>query len=287
MRIEGSRPETLLAQVAGDQYLAGGIKEGLRGNAGGLRVQQVAAAAQSAFSAFSVHLSTTGEAMAAVVGAAGLAATSRAQASSHAMSVGTRNSRAELPAPQFQTIRHIVEQVTGKQIGAFNGIDLGPMAALGGTSAGTVGGPASPTDPAAALGQILAANRLMKYAATGTVTAADGARIGFTVMVTLESRLADRQSIQVSVSHVGGAPAAAEPGPKPESKPEPAPAPEVDHEGTGSDLEGHGFRFRFKADPNPAGQPRFMGTGLVVFEKAVAPPTAEDVKAALRGLQVI
>lgn len=134
MRVEGSRPETLLAQVAGDQYLAASTKEGPRGNAGGLRVQQVATAAQAAFSAFSVHLSTTGEAMAAVVGAAGLAATSRAQASSHAMSVGTRNSRTELAAPHFQTIRNIVEQVTGKQIGAFSGIDLGPMAALGGGS---------------------------------------------------------------------------------------------------------------------------------------------------------
>lgn len=283
MRIEGSRPETLLAQVASDQYLAVTTKEGPRGNAGGLRAQQASSAAQAAQTAFSVHLSTTGEAMAAVVGAAGLAATSRAQASSHAMSIGTRNVNASLPVPQFQTIRRIVEQVTGKQIGAFNGIDLGPMAALGAVNAGAIGGPASPTDPAAALGQILAANRLMKYAASGTVTAADGARIGFTVMVTLESRLADRQRIDVSVSHVGGAPAAAEPA----SKPEPPPAPEVGHEGEGSDLEGHGFRFRFKADPNPAGQPRLMGTGLVVFEKAAPPPTAEDVKAALRGLQVI
>jgi hypothetical protein len=286
MRIEGSRAETLLAQAASDQYLAGSTKEGPRGNAGGLRAQQAASAAQ-AQTAFSVHLSTTGEAMAAVVGAAGLSATSRAQASSHAMSIGTRNVGAALPVPQFQTIRRIVEQVTGKQIGAFNGIDLGPMAPLGGSNAGVVGGPASATDPAAALGQILAANRLMKYAATGTVTAADGARIGFTVMVTLESRLADRQRIDVSVSHVGGGAAVAEPAPKPEPEPEPEPAPEVDHDGTGSDLEGRGFRFRFKADPNPAGQPRLMGTGLVVFEKAVASPTVEDVKAALRGLQVI
>ncbi|WP_156901264.1 hypothetical protein [Azohydromonas australica] len=237
-----------------------------------MRAQQAVTAAQ-AQTAFSVHLSTTGEAMAAVVGAVELAATSRTQATSHATNIGARNSSRTPPVPQLQTIQRIVEQVTGKRIGGFSGIKLGPMAALG----GAVGGPASTTDPAAALGKIVEANRLMRYAASGTVTAADGARIGFTVMLTLESRLADRQSVDVNVSHVGVA----------TPTPEPAPKPEVDYGGTGSDLEGQGFRFRFKADPNPAGQPRLMGTGLVVFEKAVAPPTVEDVKAALRGMQVI
>jgi hypothetical protein len=273
MRIEGSRPETLLAQVAGDQYLAANTKEGPRGNAVGLRVPQVATAAQAAFSAFSVHLSTTGEAMAAVVGSAGLAATSRAQASSHAMSVGTRTSRTELAAPQFQTIRNIVEQVTGKQIGAFSGMDLGPMAALSG--GGSVG-----TARASAQQQSIEANRLMRFTANGSVRAADGAHIGFTVMVTLESRLAAHPLIDVSIGRVSNPTAQPEPAPEP-------PAPEVDHEGSSADLEGRGFRFRFKADPNPAGQPRLMGTGQVVFEKAAKTPTVDDVKAALRGMQAI
>lgn len=135
------------------------------------------------------------------------------------------------------------------------------------------------TDQASAQKQSIEANRLMRYTASGSVRAADGTHIGFTVLVTLESRLAAHPLIDVSIGRVSNP--TAEPAPTPE------PPPEVDHEGSGADLEGHGFRFRFKADPNPAGQPRLMGTGLVVFEKTDKTPTVEDVKAALRGMQVI
>jgi hypothetical protein len=266
MRIEGSRLESLLAQAGEQQHVVGGPKEVQRGHGGALRAAQVATAAQ-AQSALSVHLSSSGQALSAVVGSAGLVASARTQGSSHVMNVGGRGGSNPPPQPQLQTIRHIVEQVTGKQIGVFNGVDLGPMT--------QVGGPASATDPAAALAVAYQASRARQYSASGTVTAADGARIGFTVTLTLESRLADRQRIDVQVSHVGSA------------TPEPPAEPEVEHAGPGSELLGHTFLFDLGiAGGHDADQPQMIGSGSVAFEETKM-FSVQDVQAALRSIKVI
>jgi hypothetical protein len=263
MRIDGPRLESLLAQ-AGEQHV-GGPKEAQRGNGAAVRPVQAATATQVQ-SALSVHLSASGQALSAVVGSAGLVATARTQGSSHAMDVGGRGGGNSPPTPQIQTIRRIVEQVTGKQIGVFNGVDLGPMTQIG---AGVpVGSPPSGTDVAAALAAAYEARQTLQYAANGTVTAADGARIGFSVTMTLESRLAHHQRLDVRVNHVGSA--------------TPEPEPEVAHAGPGSDLQGHGFSFDVGvAVPDDTGRPELIGSGTVVFDAAAA---EQDIKAALGGV---
>lgn len=268
MRIEGSRPETLLAQLANEQQHVGGLKEGNRNSGGSVRYAQGATTAQ-AQSALSVHLSTTGQAMAAVVGKAGLTATDRAQASSHTMDVGARSSGVSA-MPELQMMQNIVQHVTGKRIGVFNGIDLGPMALVGGSAV-------SASNLAGAGSQFTPISQLVRYASAGTVTTADGARVGFSVVVTLDGRPPEVQSVDVSIGRVKA------------GKPEPKPDLEVMHAGPASDLLGHGFRFDLGvADGNGAGRPQMIGSGAVVFEKTSSKAfTVDDLKAALRTIQVV
>jgi hypothetical protein len=62
----------------------------------------------------------------------------------------------------------------------------------------------------------------------------------------------------------------------------------VDYRGPGSDLEGRGIRFDLAVPAGKGGgRPQMVGAGVVVFEQAMKTFTVEDVKAALRGLQVI
>jgi hypothetical protein len=266
MRIEGSRLESLLAQAGEQQHVMGGPKEVQRGHGGALRPAQAATAAQ-AQSALSVHLSSSGQALSAVVGSAGLVATGRTQGSSYVMDVGGRGGSNSPPLPQLQTIRRIVEQATGKQLSVLNGMNLGPVT--------EIGGPASPTDPAAAIARVASQlNRALQYAASGTAMAADGANIGFSVSLTLESRLTGRQHINVQVSHVGSVAA-----PKPE--------PEVQHAGPVSDLQGHTFVFDLGvADADNAEQVQVVGSGKVVFDQTKM-FSVQDLQAALRSIKVI
>ncbi|WP_298235002.1 hypothetical protein [uncultured Azohydromonas sp.] len=276
MRVEGSRPETLLAQLASEQQLLGGAKEGHRNSGGGVRHAQAVAPAQ-AQSALSVHLSTAGQAMANVVGSAGLTATARTQASSYAMDIGA-GGNGMLPLPQLHTVQSIVEQVTGKRVGVFNAIDLGPMALIGGSAALV-------SELTEAGLQFAPGSQLMRYASSGAVTTSDGLRVGFSVVVTLVGRPPEVHSVDVSVNRVEGG--ASEPEPQPELKPKLE--PEAVHAGPASDLLGHGLRFDLgMAVANGTGRPQMIGSGMVVFEKTASKAfTVEDVKAALRTIRVI
>lgn len=274
MRIEGLRPETLLAQVASEQQLLGGAKEGHRNGGGAMRHAQAVPTAQ-AQSALSVHLSTAGQAIADVVGSAGLTATDRAQASSYAMDIGS-DGNGMLHLPQLHMIQSIVEQVTGKRIGVFNGIDLGPMALVGGSAALV-------SELTGAGSQFAPSRPLTRYTSTGAVTTGDGLRVGFSVVVTLVGRPPEVQSVDVSVNRIEGG--ASEPEPQPEPKLE----LEAAHAGPASDLLGHGLRFDLgMAAANGTGRPQMIGSGVVVFEKTASKAfTVDDVKAALRTIQVV
>ncbi len=276
MRIEGLRPETLLAQVASEQQLLGGAKEGHRNSGGGVRHAQAVPPAQ-AQSALSVHLSTAGQAIANVVGSAGLTATARAQASSYAMDIGS-DGNGMLHLPQLHMIQSIVEQVTGKRIGVFNGIDLGPMALVGGSAALV-------SELTGAGSQFAPSRQLTRYTSTGAVTTGDGLRVGFSVVVTLVGRPPEVHSVDVSVNRIEGG--ASEPEPQPEPKPKLE--LEAAHAGPASDLLGHGLRFDLgMAAANGTGRPQMIGSGMVLFEETASKAfTVDDVKAALRTIQII
>lgn len=281
MRIEGAGLESMLVHSVDQPYVAG-PREGPRGQ-GGVRAAQSVTDSQEQ-SALAVHLSASGQALSAAVGSAGLNATARTQGSSHAMDVGSGHGRsAALPVSQAQTLQRIVEQVTGQRLGVFNGVDLRSLAQVG---AGVLaGGPASTTDPAAALALVYQASQLQQYAASGMATAADGTRVGFTVTLTLDGRLAHSRHLHMRFSRLGGALPQPEPEPALEPKAEVEPA--VAHAGPSSELLGHTFVFDLGvANSADADQVQMVGNGSVAFNQTKT-FSVEDLQAALRSIKVV
>lgn len=253
MQIAGSSLQPLLTQATGP---APGARELQRSV--DQRSQMATTAGQAAVS---VHISAAGRAAAAVMGTAGLAATARAQGSSQALSADGHSRNHMTLAPQAQAIRRIVEQMTGKQIGVFNSVDLGPLVQTAGASAASQ--PPSASDSAAAAALLSQINALLQFSASGMVTSQDGARIGFTVLMELEDKAMSIHSLKVRINHLGMA------------------TPEVSYAGPASDLAGHAFSFDL-GDAASAGQdgPQIFGTGVVAFEPAASAPTARAAQPA-------
>lgn len=253
MQIAGSSLQPLLTQATGP---APGARELQRSV--DQRSQMATTAGQAAVS---VHISAAGRAAAAVMGTAGLAATARAQGSSQALSADGHSRNHMTLAPQAQAIRRIVEQMTGKQIGVFNSVDLGPLVQTAGASAASQ--PPSASDSAAAAALLSQINALLQFSASGMVTSQDGARIGFTVLMELEDKAMSIHSLKVRINHLGMA------------------TPEVSYAGPASDLAGHAFSFDL-GDAASAGQdgPQIFGTGVVAFEPAASAPAARAAQPA-------
>ncbi|MDZ5459804.1 hypothetical protein SM757_24800 [Azohydromonas lata] len=246
MQIAGSSLQPLLTQASGP---APGVRETQRS------VDQRSAMATTAGQAsVSVHISAAGRVAAAVMGTAGLAATARTQGTAHALSVDSHGRSHVTLAPQSQAIRRIVEQMTGKQIGAFNTVDLG---ALVQTAGGAAAAQASASGESAAAAQVISQlNALLQFSASGMVTAQDGAKIGFTVLMELEDRAMTVRSLKVRINQLGMAP------------------PEVSYDGPASDLAGHAFTFDLgQAASEGQEGPQIFGSGVVAFED-IADPAA-------------
>lgn len=243
MQIAGSSLQPLLTQAAGP---APGVREAQRS-----LDQRSAMATTAGQAAVSVHISAAGRVAAAVMGTAGLAATARAQGTAQALSADGHGSSHVTLAPQSQAIRRIVEQMTGKQIGVFNSVDLGPLVQ---TAGGGGGGNQAPTpgESAAAAAVLAQINALLQFSASGMVTAQDGARIGFTVLMELEEQAMSVHSLKVRINHLGMA------------------TPEVSYAGPASELAGHAFSFDLgTAATEVQDGPQIFGTGVVAFEEAV------------------
>lgn len=241
VQIAGSGLQPLLTQAAGP---APGVREVQREVADRSAMSTTAGQA-----AVSVHISAAGRVAAAVMGTAGLSATARAQGTAQALSAEGHSSTRVNLAPQAQAIRRIVEQMTGKQIGVFNSVDLGPLVqtAGGGQAAAQLSSAASENAAAAALASQLGA--LLQFSATGMVTAQDGARIGFTVLMELADKAMSVHSLRVRINHLGMAP------------------PEVSYAGPSSDLAGHAFTFDLGSAAGDDGEgPQIFGGGVVAFE---------------------
>lgn len=238
MQIAGSSLQPLLTQASGP---APGVRETQRS------VDQRSAMATTAGQAsVSVHISAAGRVAAAVMGTAGLAATARTQGTAHALSVDSHGRSHVTLAPQSQAIRRIVEQMTGKQIGAFNTVDLGALVQTAGGGAAQ----ASASGESAAAAQVISQlNALLQFSASGMVTAQDGAKIGFTVLMELEDRAMSVRSLKVRINQLGMAP------------------PEVSYDGPASDLAGHAFTFDLgQAASEGQEGPQIFGAGVVAFE---------------------
>lgn len=254
MQIAGSSLQPLLTQATGP---APGARELQRSV--DQRSQMATTAGQAAVS---VHISAAGRVAAAVMGTAGLAATARAQGSSQALSADGHSRNHMTLAPQAQAIRRIVEQMTGKQIGVFNSVDLGPLVQTAGASAASQ--PPSDSQSAAAAALLSQINALLQFSASGMVLSQDGARIGFTVLMELEDKANTIHSLKVRINHLGMA------------------TPEVSYAGPASDLAGHAFSFDL-GDAASAGQengPQIFGTGVVAFEPAASAPAARAAQPA-------
>jgi hypothetical protein len=240
VQIAGSGLQPLLTQAAGP---APGVREVQREVADRSAISTTAGQA-----AVSVHISAAGRVAAAVMGTAGLSATARAQGTAQALSAESHSSTRVNLAPQAQAIRRIVEQMTGKQIGVFNSVDLGPLVqTAGGQAAAQLPSAASENAAAAAVASQLGA--LLQFSATGMVTAQDGARIGFTVLMELADKAMSVHSLRVRINHLGMAP------------------PEVSYAGPSSDLAGHAFTFDLGSAAGDDGEgPQIFGGGVVAFE---------------------
>lgn len=254
MQIAGSGLQPLLTQAAGP---APGVREVQREVADRSTMSTTAGQA-----AVSVHISAAGRVAAAVMGTAGLSATARAQGTAQALSAEGHSSTRVNLAPQAQAIRRIVEQMTGKQIGVFNSVDLGPLVQIaGGQAAAQATSAASDSAAAAAAALASQIGALLQFSASGMVTAQDGARIGFTVLMELADKAMSVQSLKVRINHLG------------------MPSPEVSYAGPSSDLAGHAFTFDLgSAAAGDDGEgPQIFGGGVVAFEAAEASATAASV----------
>ena len=204
-----------------------------------------------AHAAVSVHISAAGRAAAAVRGATGLADTQRPQGTLQAMDTGERRQATVTPALQAHTIRRILEQLTGKQLGIFNSMNLGPLMQSGGTLpaqaapapvAGTSDGTAGQAYQAIAAGTL-------QFTASGSVTTVDGALIGFTVLLEMDRASMSSQNLQIRINHVG------------------MPQPEVSYPGPSTDLLDQAFSFDVGVDGGDgAGRPLMIGRGVLAFE---------------------
>lgn len=203
--------------------------------------------------AVSVFISAVGRAAAAVSGAAGLAATARAQGSSQVSDAGNRrNEVGGAPSLQAQMVQRVVEQVTAKRLSAFNAASLGPMSRIGGSEGAQSSAAQSSSQDAQFLDQV---REQLQYMASGSARATDGAAIGFTVLLELERTEVEQRNLQIFINHVGMATA----------------APKVDYKGPSSDLEDQAFRFDVGvADGRDAGKLQKVGNGVLVFDKNAA-----------------
>jgi hypothetical protein len=250
VQIAGSGLQPLLTQAAGP---APGVREVQREVADRSTMSTTAGQA-----AVSVHISAAGRVAAAVMGTAGLAATARAQGTAQALSAEGHSSTRVNLAPQAQAIRRIVEQMTGKQIGVFTSVDLGPLVQVAGGGQAAAQATSAASDSAAAAAALASQiGALLQFSASGMVTAQDGARIGFTVLMELADKAMSVQSLKVRINHLG------------------MPSPEVSYAGPSSDLAGHAFTFDLGSAAGEDGEgPQIFGGGVVAFEAAEASATA-------------
>jgi hypothetical protein len=265
VKIASSGLQSLLAQAGGHST---GAKEVQR--VGNERAA-MANAASPAQAAVSVHISAAGRAASAVSGTAGLAATARTQGTLQTMDAALRqNSNSAVPRAQIDTIRRIVEQVTGKQLGVFNSADLGPMAQINSiaqqlisaTAAAAISGAGSSAS------STYEASQLMTFSSSGMVAAQDGAQIGFTVLLELEMVRSQirRQSIDVRVNHIGMA------------------SPQAKYAGSSADLLGHAFSFDVGVDDGEGGdRPLMLGAGVVAFDPQPVANTEDGTSPAQPG----
>ncbi|NML15219.1 hypothetical protein [Azohydromonas caseinilytica] len=262
MKIASAGLQSVVAQTAGVQ------PNGRETPRVATEQSTLASPTSQAHAAVSVHISAAGRAAAAVRGNTGLAATARAQGTLQVIDAGERRQATVTPTLQAHTIRRILEQLTGKQLGVFNSMDLGPMFQTGGTALAS--SPAvsrsTPAQIAAASGardEVVAelthqvVTGTLQFTASGNVTTVDGASIGFTVLLEMDRATLNTQSLEVRINHVG------------------LPRLEVSYPGPVSELADHAFTFDVGVEGgDEAGRPLMVGRGVLAFDpSATVPPT--------------